>query len=160
MDLRFGIVCWYLWRSRNERLFAGSVVEAPALAARCLGWEAKVREAVNFETSFLDAAKKKRQIQIAWEPGPMGFIIVNSDGSVLGNHGKAAAGGLLRDREGNCIDAYAINLGVCSIRRAEIRGALEGIRRAWSGGFRNVVVQLDSQAAIAILSDSNPKIDH
>ncbi|CAN1775003.1 Putative ribonuclease H protein At1g65750, partial [Linum perenne] len=159
MDLRFGIVCWYLWRSRNERLFAGSVVEAPALAARYLCWEMKVREAVNFETSFLDAAKKKCQIQVAWEPGPMGFIIVNSDGSVLGNHGKAAAGGLLRDREGNCIDAFAINLGACSITRAEIRGALEGIRRAWSEGFRNVEVQLDSYAAITIFSDSNPKID-
>ncbi|CAN1179618.1 Putative ribonuclease H protein At1g65750 [Linum perenne] len=95
-DLRFGIVCWYLWRSRNERLFAG----------------------------------------------------------------KAAAGGLLRDREGNCIQAYALNLGACSITRAEIRGALEGIRRAWSEGFRSVEAQLDSQAAIAILSDRSPNIDH
>ncbi|CAN1127950.1 Putative ribonuclease H protein At1g65750 [Linum perenne] len=72
--------------------------------------------------------------------GQQGWTVVNSDGSVLGARGKAAAGGILRDCEGKCIQAYAINLGVCSITRDEIRGALEGIRRAWAEGFRKVEV--------------------
>ncbi|CAN1155670.1 Putative ribonuclease H protein At1g65750 [Linum perenne] len=108
--LRFGIVCWYLWRARNERA--------------------------------------------------SDWIIVNSDGSVLGSRGRAAAGGLLRDSTGRCIDAYAMNLGVCSITRAEIRGALEGISRAWAQGHKKVEVQLDSTAAIAILLDTDSKIEH
>ncbi|CAN1187196.1 Putative ribonuclease H protein At1g65750 [Linum perenne] len=40
--LRFGIVCWLLWRARNERLFAASVEGANSIAAKCLGWEEKV----------------------------------------------------------------------------------------------------------------------
>ncbi|CAN1314879.1 Putative ribonuclease H protein At1g65750 [Linum perenne] len=108
----------------------------------------------------MEAAKQKRQIQVPWQAGELGWITVNSDGSVRGDRGRAAAGGLLRDMEGNCLRAYAVNLGVCSITRAEIRGALEGIRRAWMEGFRKVEVQMDSQAAMAILLDSRPSIDH
>ncbi|CAN1190075.1 Putative ribonuclease H protein At1g65750, partial [Linum perenne] len=83
-----------------------------------------------------------------------------SDGSVLGARGKATAGGILRQADGRCIYAYAINLGIFSITRAEIRGALEGIRRAWLEGYKRVEVQLDSQAAITILLDRNDTISH
>ncbi|CAN1121631.1 Putative ribonuclease H protein At1g65750 [Linum perenne] len=158
--LRFGVVCWFLWRARNERLFAGSVEGANAIAARCLCWEGKVGEALNFERDCLESGRKNRQIQVAWQAGPEGWLIVNTDGSVQGINGKAAAGGLLRDEAGNCLFAFAINLGNCSITRAEIRGALEGIRAAWREGFRKVEEQIDSQAAIAILLDKNQLLDH
>ncbi|CAN1322897.1 Putative ribonuclease H protein At1g65750 [Linum perenne] len=60
----------------------------------------------------------------------------------------------------NAVEAFACNLGKCSITRAEIRGALEGIRLAWARGFRKVQVQIDSEAAVAILLDSSQTIDH
>ncbi|CAN1162504.1 Putative ribonuclease H protein At1g65750 [Linum perenne] len=129
-SLRFGIVCWYLWKARNERLFAGSREGASTIASKCIGWEEKVREAVSFEATILESVKVKRQIQVAWQASPAGWVTVNSDGSVLIGQSKAAAGGLLRDEDGRCIEAFACNLGKCSITRAEIRGALEGIREA------------------------------
>ncbi|CAN1173215.1 Putative ribonuclease H protein At1g65750 [Linum perenne] len=141
-------------------MFAGSVEAAEVIAAKCLGWESRVGEALSFEASFMGAAKAKHQIQVSWQAAQEGWTTVNSDGSVLGARGRAAAGGLLIDGGGNCIQAFAINLGACSITRAEIRGALEGIRRAWMEGFRKVEVQMDSQAAVAILLDTSPTIDH
>ncbi|CAN1125267.1 Putative ribonuclease H protein At1g65750 [Linum perenne] len=159
-SLRFGIVCWYLWKARNERLFAGSREGASTIASKCITWEDKVREAVSFETTFLESVKVKRQIQVAWQAGPAGWVTVNSDGSVLNGQSKAAAGGLLRDEDGRCVEAFACNLGKCSITRAEIRGALEGIWLAWTRGFRKVQVQIDSEAAVAILLDSSQTIDH
>ncbi|CAN1162503.1 Putative ribonuclease H protein At1g65750 [Linum perenne] len=159
-SLRFGIVCWYLWKARNERLFAGSREGASTIASKCIGWEEKVREAVSFEATILESVKVKRQIQVAWQASPAGWVTVNSDGSVLIGQSKAAAGGLLRDEDGRCIEAFACNLGKCSITRAEIRGALEGIRLAWIRGFRKVQVQIDSEAAVAILLDSSQTIDH
>ncbi|CAN1823249.1 Putative ribonuclease H protein At1g65750 [Linum perenne] len=51
-----------------------------------------------------------------------------------------------------------MNLGVCSITRAEIHGAFEGIRRAWDAGFQKVEVQIDLQAAINILVDKSSEI--
>ncbi|CAN1187375.1 Putative ribonuclease H protein At1g65750 [Linum perenne] len=109
-SLRFGIMCWYLWKARNERLFAGSLEGA--------------------------------------------------SGSVVGGRSKAAAGGILRDEAGRGIEAFAINLGNCSITRAEIRGALHGIRLAWLRGFRKVEVQIDSQAVVAILLDTSTTLVH
>ncbi|CAN1148229.1 Putative ribonuclease H protein At1g65750 [Linum perenne] len=102
----------------------------------------------------------KRRAEIAWVAGPAGWITLNSDGSVQGQKGKAAAGGLLRDNNGNCVLAYTMNLGTCSITRAEIRGALDGIRRAWDSGYRRLEIQIDSQAVVALLSETSSRITH
>ncbi|CAN1143254.1 hypothetical protein LINPERHAP2_LOCUS13513 [Linum perenne] len=41
-----------------------------------------------------------------------------------------------------------MNLGQCSLTRAEIRGAITGLELAWDYEFRSVEIQIDSQAAI------------
>ncbi|CAN1177066.1 Putative ribonuclease H protein At1g65750 [Linum perenne] len=61
---------------------------------------------------------------------------------------------MLRDSEGRCILAFTMNLGTCSITRAEMRGAIEGLKRTWEAGFRRVILQLDSIAAISLLSNA------
>ncbi|CAN1331264.1 Putative ribonuclease H protein At1g65750 [Linum perenne] len=77
-------------------------------------------------------------------------MTLNSDGSVDRARGKVTAGGLIRNAEGRCLLAYTMNLGTCSITRAEIRGAIEGLHRAWEAGFRNVVLQLDSRSVLSL----------
>ncbi|CAN1188297.1 Putative ribonuclease H protein At1g65750 [Linum perenne] len=80
------------------------------------------------------------------------------DGSVVQR--RAAAGGIVRDNEGRGLLAYSMNLGICSITRAELRGALEGIKRAWEAGYQRVEIQSDSKAAIDILIDNSAVISH
>ncbi|CAN1163374.1 Putative ribonuclease H protein At1g65750 [Linum perenne] len=65
----------------------------------------------------------------------------------------AAAGGVLRNWEGRVVDAFTINLGICSITRAELTGAVKGLERAWELGVRELTVQLDSICAVRLLSD-------
>ncbi|CAN0916926.1 Putative ribonuclease H protein At1g65750 [Linum grandiflorum] len=52
-----------------------------------------------------------------------------------------------------------MNLGCCSITRAEMRGIVEGLKITWSLGIRRIRVQSDSAAAIAILSNGS-SLDH
>ncbi|CAN0864164.1 Putative ribonuclease H protein At1g65750 [Linum grandiflorum] len=52
-----------------------------------------------------------------------------------------------------------MNLGCCSITRAEMRGIVEGLKLAWSLGIRRIRVQSDSAAAITILSNGS-SLDH
>ncbi|CAN1314292.1 Putative ribonuclease H protein At1g65750 [Linum perenne] len=52
-----------------------------------------------------------------------------------------------------------MNLGNCSVTRAELRGVIEGLHRAWEAGFRNVVAQLDSSAAISILTSGDGSVN-
>ncbi|CAN1824284.1 Putative ribonuclease H protein At1g65750 [Linum perenne] len=90
--------------------------------------------------------------EIAWDPGPPGWLNLNTDGSFNRNRQGATAGGLLRDEHGRCLMAFTMNLGLCSITRAELRGAVEGIKRAWEAGYRKILLRLDSKAAISLLT--------
>ncbi|CAN1352429.1 Putative ribonuclease H protein At1g65750 [Linum perenne] len=98
---------------------------------------------------------------MAWEPGLTEWITVNSDSSFDTRVGKAAAGGLAWYSEGRCILAFTMNLGNCSIARAEMRGAIEGLKRTWTAGYRKVMLQLDSHATITLLTnDDNTRHQH
>ncbi|CAI0420751.1 unnamed protein product [Linum tenue] len=85
-------------------------------------------------------------------------LFTYSDGSVIPESGHAAAGGLIRYHTGCCLAAFASNLGICSITRAELRGAVEGLQLAWDRGYRRVRVELDSHCAVQLLH--NQSTDH
>ncbi|CAN1748538.1 Putative ribonuclease H protein At1g65750 [Linum perenne] len=160
VGLQFGIVNWYLWRTRNERLFASGKDSPSVVAAKASNWIRTVSSAMARDATLDSNNGAARQIEVSWKMGPPEWYTLNSDGSVQGARGKAAAGGLIRDSEGRCLDAYTVNLGICSITRAEIRGAIEGIRRAWRAGYRRLEVQLDSSAAVAILLNQETSLAH
>ncbi|CAN1227754.1 Putative ribonuclease H protein At1g65750 [Linum perenne] len=84
-------------------------------------------------------------------PPPPEWVTLNSDGSVIPETGRAAAGGLFRDADGRCLAAFSMNLGICSITRAELRGAMTGLQIAWDRGFWRIIVQLDSCVAVQLL---------
>ncbi|CAN1767765.1 Putative ribonuclease H protein At1g65750 [Linum perenne] len=44
-----------------------------------------------------------------------------------------------------------MNLGKCSITRAELRGAVSGLQLAWERGYRKIQLQLDSQCVVQLL---------
>ncbi|CAI0449506.1 unnamed protein product [Linum tenue] len=101
----------------------------------------------------------RTEVEISWKPPPPEWVTLNSDGSVLTDSGHAAAGGLIRDHTGRCLTAFAYNLGACSITRAELRGAVEGLQLAWNMGYRRVNVELDSLCSVHLLT-SNEHRDH
>ncbi|CAN1181798.1 Putative ribonuclease H protein At1g65750 [Linum perenne] len=89
--------------------------------------------------------------EIVWDPGPDGWVIFNTDGSVNHSTGSATAGGLLRNHLGHCSAAFSANLGKCSITRAELRGIFHGLDIAWREGHKQVRVQPDSQTAVSLI---------
>ncbi|CAN1825474.1 Putative ribonuclease H protein At1g65750 [Linum perenne] len=95
---------------------------------------------------------------IQWKPGPINWLTLNVDGSANRRDGRSAAGGLLRNHEGRCSLAFTMNLGACSITRAEMRGAIEGLERAWEAGARRVILQMDSRAVIALFTSSTSEV--
>ncbi|CAL1372499.1 unnamed protein product [Linum trigynum] len=53
-----------------------------------------------------------------------------------------------------------MNLGACSITRAELRGAVEGLQLAWDAGFRHVRLELDSACACQLLQSTDSGEHH
>ncbi|CAN1176559.1 Putative ribonuclease H protein At1g65750 [Linum perenne] len=158
-SISFGVVCWYLWKARNERVFTPMHQPAQNVAFRAMSWSKTIIEAMSRDISCLGSQGTKEVVNIAWDPGPIGWVTVNTDGSVNPQTRKAAAGGLLRDADGRCLHAFTMNLGVCSITRAELRGAIRGLEIAWDNGFRHVELQIDSMAVVALLN-SQAATDH
>ncbi|CAN1743093.1 Putative ribonuclease H protein At1g65750 [Linum perenne] len=159
-SLLFGIVCHNLWKARNESIFANNSADPSTVALRSCRWQEIVVRAMAREVILQERQSLRRRAEVSWKAGPHGWFTLSSDGSLQGQQGRAAAGGILRDNNGNCILAYTMNLGICSITRAEIRGALEGVRRAWDYGVRRLEIQIDSQAVVALLRETSSDIAH
>ncbi|CAN1146008.1 Putative ribonuclease H protein At1g65750 [Linum perenne] len=132
-DLKFGITCWYLWRARNERIFANSTENPATVALKCSRWRATVQKAMERDTELVDGRQPRVCQEVAWHAGRTGWVTLNSDDSV--NRGKAAAGGILRDSNGKGLLAYTMNLGICSITKAEIRGGAGRYQTGLGGGL-------------------------
>ncbi|CAN1142857.1 hypothetical protein LINPERHAP2_LOCUS13296 [Linum perenne] len=59
------------------------------------------------------------------------WVTLNIDGSVIPEIGRTTVGGLIRDVDGRCLATFNMKLGICSITRAELRGAVTGLQIAW-----------------------------
>ncbi|CAN0856924.1 Putative ribonuclease H protein At1g65750, partial [Linum grandiflorum] len=149
--LCFGITLWFLWKFRNGRIFAGDNTTPASAAAKIQAWTRNVIEALKRDDGFADGRQTRSTVEIRWTTGPPGWVSLNTDGSVNPADGRAAAGGLIRDELGRCHCAFSLNLGRCSITRAEMCGLIDGLHRAWGMGFRRVAAYLDSQAALTLL---------
>ncbi|CAN1777535.1 Putative ribonuclease H protein At1g65750 [Linum perenne] len=154
----FGVTCWFLWRSRNERIFESASTPANSVAIKAAVWTDNASKALERDTSWMNVNEGRSVTAISWDSGPSDWVTLNSDGAVKTTSGKASAGGVLRDDRGRILKAYTINLGVCSITRAELRGAITGLELAWKSGFRRILLQMDSTAAISLFEASEPAV--
>ncbi|CAN1751119.1 Putative ribonuclease H protein At1g65750 [Linum perenne] len=160
-SLIFGIGCWFLWKARNEWVFSANPQSSADLAARISSWKRTVELALSQDSILGSKPISRRNIDIAWDPGPEDWITVNTDISVINQSGNASAGGLIRDHLGHCFLAFSANIGKCSITRAELRGILHGLELTWSSGYKKVRLQTDSQsAARLILAEDPPTHQH
>ncbi|CAN1807830.1 Putative ribonuclease H protein At1g65750 [Linum perenne] len=154
-NLEFGVICWSLWKSRNARIFSSDNSTAAAVAFKALAWSRTVEDAWNREARTQTGRNTRGSVEIAWDPGPPGWTTVNTDGAVNQESGKAAAGGFVRNSNGQCLGAFAMNIGYCSITRAELRGAIQGLRLAWVVGVRRVELQVDSMTVVQLIESPN-----
>ncbi|CAN1841546.1 Putative ribonuclease H protein At1g65750, partial [Linum perenne] len=149
--LLFGIICWSLWRARNSRVFTDANEQAASVAIRASSWCRTVEAAMDREARVIGDLGGRTLKEISWDPGPAGWVTVNTDGAANRETGMAAAGGLIRNEMGFCSAAFSINIGRCSVTRAELR----------ERGWRKVELQVDSLAAIQLIEAAGtPRHQH
>ncbi|CAN1776256.1 Putative ribonuclease H protein At1g65750 [Linum perenne] len=131
MNPSFGIAAWLIWKRRNKFIFDGISWSTAEVSNQAKFWELLLSSSWKAGQLGREAPGLARQTQlIGWRPADEGWFTLNSDGSLYLQNNRAAAGGLIRDCGGNYVSSYAINLGSCSIMRAELRGIIHVYREA------------------------------
>ena len=101
--------------------------------------------------------KEDQRSNVKWKAPLRGWIKGNFDGVSKGNPGKASYGGVLRDHNGNIIDAIAIPIGISTSHKAEATVALYTMRLAmdtsnwylWmEGDSLNIINMLNGKSLI------------
>ena len=103
------------------------------------------------DTLLIDSlgSAPRRDHLCRWQPPGVGCVKLNTDAVCKLPMYLAAAGGLIRDNLGRWLLGFMYNIGACTPLEAELWAILEGLRVAWNAGYRNVLLEADSQQAIS-----------
>ncbi|XP_077232486.1 uncharacterized protein LOC143869814 [Tasmannia lanceolata] len=160
---------WVLWSERNNRIFAGRS-NSPyymyiKVVALSISW-ARALPMFKFVSAFdlwagwrvvCNRQVPTPRISQQWVNPPVGFSKLNFDGSSLGNPGPAGIGGVLRNSEGDVVQAFSEPIGVADSTEAEVRAAYQGFLMLGSERVANTIVEGDSVNVIRWLKGSvNP----
>ena len=90
---------------------------------------------------------------ISWNFPPEGWVKLNCDGSV-NQHKRASCGGFMHDVASFFFffwRGFAMNLGSCPIMVAKVWGAYYVLLMACQEGYKHVILELYSTAAITLI---------
>ena len=88
----------------------------PNLAMRCIQSSAEYFS-IGMKTKIHSS---KIHVPVAWQKPPFGWAKLNTDGSALGNPGRAGGGDVIRDHSGHWIKGYSHALGTTNSFTAEL----------------------------------------
>lgn len=79
-------------------------------------------------------------------------MILNIDGSSIGNPGVSGFGGLILNFVGAWVQGFAGNIGISNILHAELLAIFHGLKMAWTVEYKDLVCFSDSQSAVKLVT--------
>ncbi|GLU13484.1 hypothetical protein SLE2022_301180 [Rubroshorea leprosula] len=147
------IICWHIWKARNEQYFEHAVLNPHQILARI--------SAMTQECSFLlhthllvspsRSRDQGKQQQPSWVKPPLGFLKVNVDASYSSQTGSAAFAMVARNFKGEiCFGNSWLSVALSPLM-AEAAALYKAVQYVESLGTHNVFFESDNQALIAHL---------
>ena len=90
-------------------------------------------------------------IQVQWYAPPDNWFKPNSDGSSMGNPGRAIGGGLIRDSKGEWVSGYARAIEFSTSVATELWALRDGINLRIDLNLENVIIELDAKLVVDLL---------
>ncbi|KAA3460126.1 reverse transcriptase [Gossypium australe] len=141
----FGILAWRLWKNRNLLIFQNIDWTPLELIKSSLSW------AQNFE-AFTTRPKLNDNSPEQLQHCSNNWVFLYSDGAVERDSENGAAGGVVRDRDGNWVVGYTHYLGKCSPLEAELWSILDGVFILINRGYKKIKIRSDNLEVVRILS--------
>ncbi|KAE8733166.1 hypothetical protein F3Y22_tig00001478pilonHSYRG00251 [Hibiscus syriacus] len=120
----FSSLLWYVWKRRNNWVFQQDRQALDSLLHQALSW------ANIFSSGASVVSARSIATEISWEHSSLGFVYLNTDGSV-GHSNYSSSGGILRCHDGGFIAGFDHNLGTSTVINSELWGILDGLNLAW-----------------------------
>ena len=87
-------------------------------------------------------------VPVASQKPPFRWAKLNTDGSALGNPGRAGGGGGIRDHSGHWIKGFSHALGTTNSFTIELWALKDGLIIVKDLGLSNLIVELDALSVI------------
>lgn len=110
-----------------------------------------VRETHNLATNFFFCVERNGQraakvpISVRWSKLELNWHKLNTNGSSVGNSGKAGGGGLIQNQEGGWVKGFSRAIGISSSVDAELWALRYGLRICCSMGLQALEIEIDSK---------------
>lgn len=143
---------WSIWKTRNQKVFRNET-SSPLITlirAKKASAEWRIRHKLTqplFPSSnSYPSSSCRKTYWVAWRAPPGGSIKVNFDGAKTSQ--GAAGGFIIRDWEGQFIQAASFRLGSASVLVAEATALRNGIHAAVQAGFTHIQIEGDNKTLI------------
>ncbi|KAK9992118.1 hypothetical protein SO802_027103 [Lithocarpus litseifolius] len=138
--------------AREQLCFTGKVDRS--------SFKRSIKDSVQFFSIGMNAKlpKAKTIVALGWEKPPVGWAKLNSDGSALGNPGRAVGGGVIRDHEGQWLKGYAGPLGCTNSCMAELWALRDGLLLAKEMGLNNLIIELDALSVVLLMNNNSTNL--
>jgi hypothetical protein len=138
---------WWIWRARNHLCMENEVVPYFSLRTNTENF------AQLLKTCFLKQNISPATRMVRWNAQGGNNMILNVDGSSIGNPGISGFRGLIRNSDGAWVHGFAGNIGFSNILHAELLAVYHGITLAWELDINDLWCYSDSKIVIKLLSD-------
>ncbi|KAF7813422.1 ribonuclease H [Senna tora] len=145
----FAIACSSFWHWRNLVLYEEDFALPNDPTSIILSLADQYWTAASHCTN--DPIQHIAPFNVKWDPPPVDWIKLNTDGTAYGNPGNAGCGGILRDHKGEWIGGFTSHIGSCSALDAELWGILKGLAFTKKKGLNSIMVECDSKEAITLI---------
>jgi ribonuclease HI len=143
----FMAAVWWLWRARNALCLDSELVPLISLKMRIVEYALLLK---NCHSNQRETLIPKL---VRWNALGGTNMILNVDGSSIGNPGISGFGGLIRNADGAWVHGFYGNLGVTNILHAELMAIYKGLLLAWERNIKDLWCYSDSRTAIKLITE-------
>ena len=129
-----------MWSDRNRTFIVHAVIEYMF----CAGKQGR--------------AVTKEVKRVCWSRPSSRWAKLNTDGSSLGNPGRAGGGGLIKDAHGGWVKGFTRNIGVATSVEAELWALRDGLDLCLSLNILAVEIEIDAKVVVDWINNGNISI--
>lgn len=176
--LTLPIICWGIWKERNNRIFREAKCNTQVVfekICRAIKENINIPHKNNQQWSITNMNDMERDIltewnlmhkvyrsenknkrdNIVWRFLEYDWIKVNFDGAAKGNPGKAGGGGVIRNAQGFFIASFASPFGIQNNHVVEALAMLKSLQLAQEFKFKKIWLKGDSSNIIQALKGTS-----